>query len=652
MTSQIPHPDNYYERVLGGWLGKCIGGTIGARFEGNKNWIEVPREQLFPETVPPNDDLDLQILWLKVIEEKGLQITADDLGAAWLEYCWYPFNEYGNFRRNFRLGIHPPLSGIFDNDYWNTGMGCPIRAEIWGYVFAGEPDLAAGFARMDGGLDHGEESIGAEEFFAAMAADAFFENDIRTLIEKHLFRLHPGGDVFRGVRAALESFDRGITLKQARENILLVAGHPEGCDARTNVAFTVLALVYGRGDMEETLRASLACGYDTDCTMATAAALVGQLLGASGIPAWMKEKIGDELVVGIAYNRPEPKLTVLARDTVNLGLKLLGELKAARAANSCWKAKNHFEISFDALPALAPGESINATLKLAGSVSGKKLCIQAPEGWSVTPDSLAVLKENMEWKLGISAPTDCDTLPHKNLFQVLDETGTEACSFGVCGAPVWRLLNASFDALNPVTAPCGWHRAMLHTFADLDRSYLPEPVVPVEQAWQNICQSLGRPPVYICRERTIRPGEQIGLTGTFCLYFARQIFSPTERDIHVVVGNSEPFRLFLNDVQVGESREHLWWTPYNTTFKARLRKGLNTFVLKWIRTDPNSKLFMDFKSVPVAGDDPGQHFLDWDTDLEEGVSCFHQSGSGLAKGGGSSDCSPGQPVFSVSGRQS
>ena len=141
--------ERYLDQILGGWLGKSIGGTIGARFEGNKSWIEIAPDQLFPDKVPPNDDLDLQILWLKVLEDKGPALTGDDLAAAWEQWCWYPFNEYGIFRRNWRLGVHPPMSGRYGNAFWESGMGCPIRSEIWGYVCPGAPDLAARFAEMD-----------------------------------------------------------------------------------------------------------------------------------------------------------------------------------------------------------------------------------------------------------------------------------------------------------------------------------------------------------------------------------------------------------------------------------------------------------------------------------------------------------------------
>ena len=54
----------------------------------------------FPGDDPPgsaNDDLDLQLLWLEVLQKKGRQVTAADLAEAWDRQCWYPFNEYGIF---------------------------------------------------------------------------------------------------------------------------------------------------------------------------------------------------------------------------------------------------------------------------------------------------------------------------------------------------------------------------------------------------------------------------------------------------------------------------------------------------------------------------------------------------------------------------
>ena len=42
-----------------------------------------------------NDDLDLQILWLKAMEENNFRVDAYTLGEYWLKYVPVNWNEYG-----------------------------------------------------------------------------------------------------------------------------------------------------------------------------------------------------------------------------------------------------------------------------------------------------------------------------------------------------------------------------------------------------------------------------------------------------------------------------------------------------------------------------------------------------------------------------
>ena len=153
----------YYDKVYGGWLGKCLGGAAGAPVEGIKKLIpcEDFREMIRPDL--PNDDLDLQLLWLEVLQKKGRRVTAADLAEAWNRQCWYPFNEYGIFLKNYERGILPPYSGSFNNPLFCEGEGCPIRSEIWGMVFPGDGDTAAAYAGMDGSLDHAGEAVWIEQ---------------------------------------------------------------------------------------------------------------------------------------------------------------------------------------------------------------------------------------------------------------------------------------------------------------------------------------------------------------------------------------------------------------------------------------------------------------------------------------------------------
>ena len=102
---------DYYDRVYGCFLGKCIGGTAGGPAEGRKELLDYPLDEAILHTALPNDDLDLQILWLEVIEEKGLFFTARDLAQSFYDNVPYGPGEYAYFKKNFGRGIMPPVSG-------------------------------------------------------------------------------------------------------------------------------------------------------------------------------------------------------------------------------------------------------------------------------------------------------------------------------------------------------------------------------------------------------------------------------------------------------------------------------------------------------------------------------------------------------------
>lgn len=128
--------NKFLGKIHGCWYGKCLGGAAGGPVEGIKKLIEINDfEEVFDPNLP-NDDLDMQLLWLYVLENKGVNITSDDLADAWIEKCWYPFSEYGYFIKNYERGILPPYTGIINNSFYKEGMGCPIRSEIWGIISA------------------------------------------------------------------------------------------------------------------------------------------------------------------------------------------------------------------------------------------------------------------------------------------------------------------------------------------------------------------------------------------------------------------------------------------------------------------------------------------------------------------------------------
>jgi hypothetical protein len=626
--------ERYLDAILGGWIGKSAGGAIGARFEGYKGWIEINPSEMFPDKMPPNDDLDLQVLWLKVLEEKGAALTSDDLAAAWLEGCWYPFNEYGIFRRNWRLGIHPPDSGRFTNQFWETGEGCPIRAEVWGYVFPGAPDLAAKYAAMDGVLDHTAQSVGAEMMLAAMSSMAFFVPDVRRLASMFIHYLPAGTPIDTLTRAAFACYDEGLSLRDARDRLMALGGHPEACDAQINIPFTFLGLLYGGNDLQEVMLSALRCGYDTDCTLASAAALVGQILGASRIPDNIKGPVGDELVMGIQYNRPEMTLTALARDTARVGALLTRALTTgveienapalAPFPPSAVKPQRQLKVAYihppADLPAAAPGETVRVAISLEGSPTiSAPLTILAPGGWTVVPERAVIDPLHRQAQFALRAPSHPGAFTMKNLFTArLELQPPLEHTFGVAGAGLWKLLGVYYDELPDPNDSFQQRRRFNQHFVSLQRAYIPEPSPDVDALFETWSRKLGKPALIASYEHEIDLKQLIGLRGPCCAYLARTVISPNEREVYLVIGNNDSFRLYLNRALVAEQEESTWWAPFNCSYRVRLNQGENHLLVKLLRRGDELRFTLGFRHVERSlTRQSGHNIEDWVIDMAD-----------------------------------
>ncbi|NLB82534.1 MAG: ADP-ribosylglycohydrolase family protein [Clostridiaceae bacterium] len=309
----------FLDKVHGCWYGKCLGGAAGAPKEGIKKLIDISDFTEIYNPDLPNDDLDLQLLWLDVLEKKGFNITSCDLADAWIKQCWYPFSEYGYFMKNYMRGIKPPYSGIINNSFFKEGMGCPIRSEIWGIICAGRPELAVKYAYIDGCLDHADNSIYAEQFLAAVESMAFFEGNIEKLINDGMKYIPSGSKLHKCFEMILDMQDK--PWQYVRQETLNKFGHPDFTNVVQNLGIVIIALLYGNGDMRETINIALKCGYDTDCTCASAASIIGIIKGYNGLGDLTK-LISDYFICGVDVHRLSDSIKRLAEDTAKLAKNL------------------------------------------------------------------------------------------------------------------------------------------------------------------------------------------------------------------------------------------------------------------------------------------------------------------------------------------
>ncbi|HVK04187.1 MAG TPA: ADP-ribosylglycohydrolase family protein [Armatimonadaceae bacterium] len=280
MKKQLPYAV-YLDKVYGAWLGKGVGGTLGAPYEGRKQQFEYAFDRRAVQVMLPNDDLDLQVLWLDVLERVGIDFTSDDLADSFLANCPYSPGEYAYFKKNYARGIRPPESGRFNNRYYVNGMGCPIRSEVWACVAPGDPELAAELAGRDGVLDHAGDSVYAEQYLAAVESAAFFESDVVGLLKEYLPLLGADTRIRRLADDALRWSEGESDWRAVRALILRDYGHPDCTNLYQNIGFTILCLVHGRADFIESEMIALNCGFDTDCSCATAGALLGIVSGGA-----------------------------------------------------------------------------------------------------------------------------------------------------------------------------------------------------------------------------------------------------------------------------------------------------------------------------------------------------------------------------------
>ena len=313
----------YKNKLLGCFMGKNIGGTLGAPLEGRNcetfdRFYDFYLQEMTGKPLP-NDDLDLQIVWLNALENHKTSLNSRILGEYWLSYIIGDWSEYGAGKGNLSDGILPPLSGVVNNLHKNS-CGAFIRSEIWACVAPGHPEIAARFATMDAEVDHADEGIYGEVFCAALESAAFVENDFEKLVDIASSYIPKDCGVRKAVECVKKSYDSGLTWKQAfhelmrcqpssfsgrkgwtDENGNKIECREIGYDAPGNIGIALIGWYYGEGDFEKSMLITLNCGEDADCTCATLGAVLGVVKGFDAIPEKWIKPIGTDIVTVCLY---------------------------------------------------------------------------------------------------------------------------------------------------------------------------------------------------------------------------------------------------------------------------------------------------------------------------------------------------------------
>lgn len=331
----IPFDGDLYDRIYGGWLGRCAGCLFGKPYEGwrrEKIYNLLKATDNFPPThytttdgyadvfaaldidpniawinnvsyMPEDDDTNYPLIALKLLERNGRDFTSGDVANTWLKDLpiFHLFTAERIAYRNLVNLREPPESGHYHNPC-REWIGAQIRADFMGYINPGRMSTAADMAWRDAVVTHVKNGVYGEMMIAAMISAAFTTTDIRAIIQAGLDVIPQNCRLRTEIDEALSWYDGGISETEALERIAAKWDETnlhDWCHTISNAVICVTALVYGEGDFTHTLSVSLRGALDTDCNAATVGSILGVMMGAKALPAQWIDPLQDTLLSGV-----------------------------------------------------------------------------------------------------------------------------------------------------------------------------------------------------------------------------------------------------------------------------------------------------------------------------------------------------------------
>jgi hypothetical protein len=317
--------EEYQSKMKAGWLGQMAGVGWGAPTEFQFNAMIIPEENV-PEWKPSminqqyQDDIYVEMTFLKTLEDHGFDVSIRQAGIDFAnsQYQLWHANFYG--RDNLRSGIAPPYSGHPEYNSHADDIDYQIEADYSGLIAPGLPqtviDLGEKFGRL---MNYGDGLYGGQ-FVGAMYAEAFFDTDITKIIEAGLKCIPEESQYTEAIRDVIkwhaenpDDWQKTWQLIEDKYNLnhdyrkFSCNGTDSGfnIDAKINGAYIVMGLLYGAGDMDQTIVISMRCGQDSDCNPSNAAGILATSLGMENLPEKYKTGIDNTTKFSYtAYNFP------------------------------------------------------------------------------------------------------------------------------------------------------------------------------------------------------------------------------------------------------------------------------------------------------------------------------------------------------------
>ncbi len=337
---------NYIEKLYGFWLGQCIANWTGLITEMDKIgnlgkiktgkfytrtdwgkpdlpniWSNNQPSELSPtidfvfkdqnEVWDSDDDTDIEYMYQYLLHtNKTVFLTKTQIRDGWLKHIKKEEENYlwVSNQTAFDLmhkGMTPPETSLPKNNPHYEMIDAQLTTEIFGFFAPTRPDIALKISELPILTTARYNAKWISEFYVIMYSLALYDESNQNMKEKIFWmasqariRLPDESYSAKMFDYVKKNYELGIPWEQTRDEVYnrYQVMQMDGYDltsknlycnacfaAGINFASSIISLLYGEGNLKETIKIGTLAGWDSDNPTSTWGGLIGFMIGKAGI---------------------------------------------------------------------------------------------------------------------------------------------------------------------------------------------------------------------------------------------------------------------------------------------------------------------------------------------------------------------------------
>jgi hypothetical protein len=350
----------YIDKLQGFWLGECIANWTGLVTEMDKignigdiktgpfytrdDWGKSDQPSIWGQGIPSNlsptlnyvfrdtseqwgsdDDTDIEYIYQYLLyTNKTSVLSPQQIRDGWMKHIKSDEENYlwVSNQRAFDLmkkGILPPETGKAENNPDCEMIDAQLTTEIFGLFAPSRPDIALKMAYLPIRTTADKNAVLISEFYVtlhslASSVDSSWtmKKKIRWMADEARKHLPDNSYPAHMYDFVEKCYDSSFPWEKTRDEVYerYQVNQADGYDitsrklycngcfaAGINFASSIISLLYGEGDIKETIKIGALAGWDSDNPTATWGGLLGFMIGKTGVENAFNHKFSDRYFI-------------------------------------------------------------------------------------------------------------------------------------------------------------------------------------------------------------------------------------------------------------------------------------------------------------------------------------------------------------------